>query len=121
MWLLAQSDMRWVRVAAVPALVLVLVTVLRSVLNAARPYELYDIDPLLPSDTQGHSLPSRHVASAFIIACALGYMNVAWGLVAGIAACLVAYARVAGGVHFVRDVVAGALLALVCAALGFLL
>lgn len=118
-WLLANNDARWIRVAAVPAAVLVLVSIVRTLINAPRPYEAFDIEPLVPTSSTGHSLPSRHVTSAFIIAYALGFVDTTWGIIACLAACLVAYTRVAAGVHFPRDVVAGALFALVCGFIGF--
>lgn len=117
-WLVATGDIHWVPFALVPAIVLGLVTALRTCLQAPRPYEAYVIDLLLPPTGKGHSMPSRHVASAFAIATALGYINLAWGIIAGVAACLVAYVRVAGGLHFPRDVVAGAALALLCGSAG---
>ena len=120
-WLVASGDDRIVRVVAVPALVLVAVSVLRAALNRPRPYESFDIDPILKATTQGKSMPSRHAASAFAIACALGYVNAAWGVAAAVAACLVAYARVAGGLHFPRDVIAGAVLTLACGFVGYVL
>ena len=118
-WLLSSNDDRLVRVIAVPALLLVAVSLLRALLNRPRPYEEFDIEPLLSATTKGRSMPSRHVACAFVIACALGYLNPVWGIGAGVAALLVAYARVVGGVHFPRDVLAGAALGLLFGLVGF--
>ena len=112
-WLLISGDVRWIRVAVVPALALVLVTLIRKAVNEPRPYEQFNVDALLPATTQGRSMPSRHVTCAAVIACALAWINLRWGLEMGAAALLIAYTRVAGGLHFPRDVLAG--LALGCA------
>lgn len=120
-WLFATGNGHWLRFAIVPAFVLVLVTVVRKYVNAPRPYEAHDIKPLVKPSTKGCSMPSRHVASAAIIACALGSVSPAIGIVAGLAACMVAYARVAAGLHYPEDVVAGACIACVCGIFGFAL
>ena len=120
-WLVATGDMRWVRAALVPAVTLVLVSVVRKAVNAPRPYEAFNVDPLLPATTKGQSMPSRHVTCAAVIACALGWLHASWGIEMGAAALLVAYTRVAGGLHFPRDVVAGVALGLACGIVGFAL
>ena len=119
-WLALAADPRWVRVAIVPAVALVLVTVVRKAVNAPRPYESYHVDPLLPATTQGCSMPSRHVTCATVIACALAWVHLSWGIEMGAAALLVCYTRLAGGLHFPRDVIAGIALGLLCGAIGFL-
>ena len=115
------DDPHFLRMLIVPAVVLVVVSALRQAINAPRPYELYDIDPILEKDTQGKSLPSRHVACATIIACGLAWFHADWGVIALIAAAGVAFTRIVGGVHFPRDVIVGAALAIVCALVGFVL
>ena len=56
------------RAALVPGISFVLVTVLRKVINAPRPYEVFDAAPVIPKDTRGNSFPSRHAFSIFVIA-----------------------------------------------------
>ena len=56
------------------------------------------------------SLPSGHAAVAFALAAAIAYANPKWGLPAFAVASLVAFGRVAAGVHYPTDAVAGALL-----------
>ena len=47
------------RAALVPGISFVLVTVLRKVINAPRPYEVFDVAPVIPKDTRGNSFPDR--------------------------------------------------------------
>ncbi len=119
MWLCVRQDVRVVRAALVPAATFALVTVVRSAVNEPRPYETYAVDPLIHKDTHGKSFPSRHLASAVIIACALTWLLPPAGIAAFVACAVVAYCRIVGGVHYPRDVVAAALIALACGALGF--
>lgn len=119
MWVAAMGDGRWLRALIVPAATLVIVSFLRWIINAPRPYETFNVDPLLPDGTLGKSLPSRHVACAVVIAFALGWIKLSWGIEMGAAALLVCYTRLAGGMHFPRDVIAGIALACVCGLIGF--
>ena len=69
--------------------------------------------------TDPHSFPSGHAARAFLIAvlvCGLGPWWLA--LILGLWAPLVCLARVAMGVHYVSDIVAGALLGVVAGAVA---
>ena len=77
--------LRALRVIIVPAATFGLVTYLRDRFDAPRPYELYPIDPIIAKDTHGKSMPSRHVASAVIIAFALAWIHLDWGVVAFVA------------------------------------
>jgi undecaprenyl-diphosphatase len=70
-------------------------------------------------NTDPHSFPSGHAARAFLIAVVGSVLGPAWlGVVLWIWAPLVALARVAMGVHYVSDVVAGAALGIVIAIIG---
>ena len=120
-WLAFTGDMRLARAIAVPAATFVTVSIVRAFIDAPRPYEVCAIDPLIHKDTKGKSLPSRHVASAAIIACAILWINVPCGIVAWIACACVSFTRIVGGVHFPRDVAAALTLALACALIGFVL
>lgn len=108
------------RAALVPGISFVLVTVLRKVINAPRPYEVFDAAPIIPKDTRGNSFPSRHAFSIFIIAmtfCAC--CPLAWaGPVMMAAGVLLAVIRVVSGVHFPCDVVVGALLGMLAGFVG---
>lgn len=120
-YLIATGDGRLARCILVPACAFAAVTVIRSAANRPRPYEEYDIDPLLIKDTHGKSMPSRHLASAVIIACTLMYVWPPSGIPAFAACAVVAFARIVGGVHYPSDIVAAMALSLVCAAVGYLL
>ncbi len=51
----------------IPASGFVLFSLFRHWVNVPRPYEKWDIQPLLEKNSSGHSFPSRHVFSATII------------------------------------------------------
>lgn len=120
-WLALTGDPRLARATLVPGIGFVATSVVRAAIDAPRPYELYDIDPLIKKDTHGKSLPSRHIFSAAVIACTLFWLNPWWGALAFIACAIVSYCRVIGGVHFPRDVVTALLFAFLCALVGFIL
>ncbi len=66
-----------------------------------------------------HSFPSGHAARAFLIATIAAGLGPSWlALALWIWAPLVALARVAMGVHYLSDIVAGALFGIVIAAIG---
>ena len=70
-------------------------------------------------NTDPHSFPSGHAARAFLIAVVGSALGPVWlGILLWIWAPLVSLARVAMGVHYVSDVVAGAALGIVVAVIG---
>ena len=70
-------------------------------------------------NTDPHSFPSGHAARSFLIATlALGLVPGWLAVVLWFWAPLVAVARVAMGVHYVSDVVAGAALGILCGLIG---
>ena len=70
-------------------------------------------------NTDPHSFPSGHAARAFLIAVIGSALGPAWlGIILWVWAPLVALARVAMGVHYVSDVIAGALLGIAIAVIG---
>ena len=69
--------------------------------------------------TDPHSFPSGHAARAFLIAVIGSALGPEWlGILLWIWAPLVALARVAMGVHFLSDVIAGSLLGITVAVIG---
>ncbi len=108
-----------VRCILVPGISFALVTLFRRGVNAERPYEQLDIDPLIKKETKGKSFPSRHTFSMFMIATTWLVWSPTVGALLLIASVLMACVRVVGGVHFPRDVIAGAVIALACAAVGY--
>lgn len=111
----------FVKTFTIPAVTLVSVTALRMIINKPRPYEAMNITPLITKDTKGKSFPSRHAASIFTIAMAsftlhpaLAYTLLAVGVV-------MISSRVIAGVHYISDVIAGALFAVTLAVIGLYL
>lgn len=113
-----QNPWFW-RVLLIPAAAFCGVTVFRKVCNAKRPYEVLDIIPLLGRHKVGQSFPSRHAFSIFMIAMAVGSMWSMGGILFLILGVLLAVVRVLGGVHFPRDVIAGAVTGILVGILGF--
>ena len=66
-------------------------------------------------------MPSRHVFSAFVIGMAFLHMNIVLGIIILIIGCLMAVIRVIVGVHFPRDVIAGAVIGILSGIIGFYL
>lgn len=97
-----------VKIVFVPYAVFVFVTVLRKILNKPRPYEEYNTPSLFDKSTKGQSMPSRHTASAFIIAMTFLYVDFDLGITAFAIAFFIALSRILAGVHYIRDVLIGA-------------
>lgn len=107
-----------IKCVTVPAVTFLALTVLRRFINRPRPYETYNIKPLIPRDKKGESFPSRHTASVFIIAMVYLYLNTAVGIAALIIGIMIAASRVLAGVHFIKDVVVGALFSVILGVFG---
>ena len=91
----------------VPAFGFILLTLVRKWINQPRPYETWEIVPLLDKDSSGNSMPSRHVFSATIISMACLHANLLVGLVLLVLSVLLGLVRVLGGVHYPKDVLVG--------------
>lgn len=104
-----------------PAISFVLLSLVRKKINCPRPYETLDITPLIHKNTKGKSFPSRHVFSVFVIAGTwFAYCPVV-GIILGVIGLSMAVVRVLGGVHYPRDVAAGAAAGIVSCVIGFVL
>lgn len=109
-----------IRFITVPALTFLFVTVVRKLINRERPYDALGYEPLLSyKKGKGKSFPSRHTASALIIAFAFLYMHTGLGIVCLCLALCVAVSRVLAGMHYVSDVVCGCVLSVLGALIGF--
>ena len=104
----------------IPASGFVILSLLRKKINAPRPYEEWDIKPLLDRDSPGQSMPSRHVFSATIISMACLHTSLTMGMICLILSAFLGLVRVLGGVHFPKDVVVGYICALVWGVIFFL-
>ena len=107
----------------VPGISFVLLSVGRAVINRPRPYEAFGIAPVIPKDTKGNSFPSRHVFSATIIAVTFFLMSPwSWlGMIFWTLSIALAVVRVVSGVHYISDVVAGIVVAVLAGIIGYLI
>lgn len=119
--LYGEKDPKLLKVILVPAISFVLVTVIRRMINAPRPYEKFDMPPVIEKETKGKSFPSRHVFSIFVIAVTIFYSHPGPGIVIGLMGVAMAVIRVLGGVHEPIDVIAGALIGILSGVIGFYL
>ena len=91
----------------VPATGFVILSLFRKKINHPRPYETWDIRPLLEKDSSGQSMPSRHIFSATIISMACLHASLPVGLACLLFSALLGLVRVLGGVHYPKDVLVG--------------
>lgn len=123
-YLLIKNRERLPMAIAVPAVSFVLLSVFRRTVNFPRPYEVFEMLPVIPKSTKGKSFPSRHVFCVAIIGVtalyALPKLPVI-GIIILVIAVLMAVLRVCSGVHFPRDVIAGFLCGVLMGAAGYLL
>ena len=108
--------------ALVSAIPFVAVSGIRRLINAPRPYELFDdIYERPPKNKKGCSFPSRHVFSAFSIGTVLCFLYPIVGAVTILLGAVIAAARVLLGKHFLRDVITGALIGAVTSVIGMII
>ena len=98
----------------------VLVSIFRKKINAPRPYELYDFYELPPKSKRGVSFPSRHVFLVFAISTLCFPLLPLPSIILLLFAVMQAVSRVLLGIHFIRDVVCGALLGVLSSVIGLL-
>lgn len=125
LWTLLHGGMdeTLIKMVLVPAFGFVTLTIVRKIINRPRPYEAFQLPPVIKKDTKGNSFPSRHVFSAMMIAVTflLGSPYVALGGAFVAVALLLAVVRVISGVHYISDVAAGAGYALILGLIGYVL
>lgn len=84
---------------------------LGTLIGRARPFRASsDVALLIGEPLTRFSFPSGHSAVAFALASAIASASPKWGWPAFVVATLVAFGRVAAGVHYPTDAVAGAAL-----------
>ena len=106
----------------IPLVCFSVLSVFRYLLKAPRPYEKWDIKPLINKNTTGRSFPSRHIFSIFMLAETYLYATTdAFALPFYVFGLLLAVCRVLLGVHFIVDVVCGMVVALFCGVLYYIL
>lgn len=104
----------------IPASGFVILSFLRKKINAPRPYEVWEIVPLLDRDSPGKSMPSRHVFSATIISMACLHASLSVGVILLVLSALLGLVRVSGGVHYPKDVVVAYICGLVWGVIFFI-
>lgn len=109
---------RALRLALMLAVPFVLVSVVRALVKAPRPYELYDFYEKKPHRAVGKGFPSRHAFSAFAIAVAMLSFNVTFAFLLFGLAIVLCVCRYLLGIHFPRDLFAGALIGMASSVLG---
>ena len=117
-YLALTADVRVFVVGFVPFAVFVLATVTGRLLDFKRPFEKEDFTPLI-AHGKGHSFPSRHAASSFVISMGGYFFNRHMGAAAFVLSIIVCATRVLTGVHYIRDVVFGALMGGIMGYMGF--
>ena len=117
---LTDKEPGFVPALLVPGISFVLLSIFRDKIDAPRPYEMPGAKPpIIKKDAPGKSFPSRHIFSIFVIAVTFFWVWPAVGILIGVAGAVLSWVRVEGGVHFPRDVIAGALIGIGCGILGF--
>ena len=114
------------RVMLIPFLVVpgssfIMVSIFRKLYGAPRPYEVYGMAPAIKKESLKNSFPSRHVFSVFIIGMAFMQIDLRLGCLLFVMGAALAALRVLGGVHFIKDVAAGAAVGVTCGYIGFCL
>ncbi len=99
----------------------VTVSIARRLINIPRPYEVYDFYSTPPKARAGLSFPSRHTFLVFAVAVGSFPLFPIVSAVLFLFGIILAVARVLLGIHFIRDVIAGALLGALSSLLGLLI
>ncbi len=99
----------------------VFVSIVRRLIDAKRPYEIFDFYESPPKKKRGDSFPSRHAFSIFAIGTLCLFVYPVVGFITLVCGALMCIARVLLGIHFIRDVVAGAATGVVCSIIGVLI
>lgn len=118
--LLCKMDAGLLKAVLIPGVSFVAVSIFRKKHNAPRPYEVFGVLSAIKKDTVGKSFPSRHVFSIFVIGVTTMYFYPIWGSILCAAGIILAAARVIGGVHFTKDVIAGAIIGVLSGSIMFI-
>ena len=108
-----------VRAALIVAIPFLLVTLVRLLVKAPRPIEIFDFYGADVKKKNSHSFPSRHAFSAFAIGVLALFFHFTLGLITVALAALMSVSRVFLGKHFPRDVIAGGLIGIISSLLGY--
>ena len=120
----ARDYLEVVRVGIVTGVPFFTVGALRAWLMLPRPFEVYPFYEgrpkveLFSGEKKSGSFPSRHAYSSFVIGTVFFFVNPWCALIFGLPALLMCVCRALLGIHFVRDLLAGALIGIVSGVLG---
>lgn len=120
-YLYISNNQKLYKAVIIPLIVFVFVTVIRKILNYKRPYDELDFIPFFENvkKDKGKSFPSRHTASAFVIAMSLFYINMYVGIIGFITAVLIGISRILIGVHYPKDVIVAFFVSVIISIFGF--
>ncbi len=86
-----------------------LVEVIRFIAPRERPFQVFNIDTLLPLK-ESSSLPSGHVTFLFALSTTVFLFNRKWGIMFYSFSFLMGFSRIVSGLHFPGDILVGILL-----------
>ena len=89
------------------------VSLIRIFYQRPRPFMIYQVNQLIAKNE--FSFPSGHAAFFFALAMAIYFYNKKWSVWFFAAAILIALARIAAGIHYPSDILAGAVIGILSA------
>lgn len=101
-----------IEVTLKPLFMFLFITIFRKLIDRPRPYDQMAIVPI-EEHHRGESFPSRHTASAFIIALMVLKVSTPLGIFAILCAFVVAITRLLGGLHYLSDIIVAIVLSLI--------
>lgn len=112
-YLINGLTMTFYQLIIIPAITFLALSFIRKKINAPRPYEKYEIVPIIPRESVGQSMPSRHVFSATIISMCFFTVQPLIATICLLLTALLAICRVIGGVHFIQDVLVAIIIGII--------
>lgn len=110
-----------IKLVIITAAPYIVVSLARLIINAPRPYEVYDFYEVPPKKKSGRSFPSRHVFSSVSVGTMICFFEPWLGVVIILSGLAMGVCRVLLGIHFIRDVLAGAIIGAATSVIGMLI